>query len=117
MQELVCGREKIYFVISIIFSLLIYLIMVISIIGIVYLLIGIVIGLILHGLFVGSLKGNGVKLSERQFSEVYFLAEKHAKAMGLDLLPAIYILQAGGALDAFATKFLGRNYSFILRYI
>jgi Zn-dependent protease with chaperone function len=114
MQELVCGREKIYFVISVFFSLLIYLVLIISVIGIVYLLIGSVIGFILHGLFMGSLKGNGVKVSEKQFSEVYFLAEKHAKAMGLESLPAIYILQAGGALNAFTTKFLSRN--FIILY-
>ena len=95
MESLVNPREKIYFFILAAISLLIYLSLIISIVGIPYLVAGLIISLFAHGIFIGYLRGNGIRLSENQFPEVYRLTAEYARRMGLDHVPAIYILQAG----------------------
>jgi Zn-dependent protease with chaperone function len=110
MDSLVHPNEKLYFLISVIASLLIYFVLVLSIVGGVYLIIGALIGLIVQGLAVGHLRGNGIRISENQFPEVYQLAQQIAAQMKLETMPPIYIIQSGGAINAFAMRFLGRNY-------
>ncbi|HEY3371565.1 MAG TPA: M48 family metallopeptidase [Prolixibacteraceae bacterium] len=62
------------------------------------------------GLLIGHLKGNGIKLGKNQFADIYQVAVKQAELLGLSKVPSIYILQSGGVLNAFAARFLGRNY-------
>lgn len=109
MDFLVYPKEKVYFGISLIFSIILYLFLVISIIGLFYILIGALVGLIMQGMLIGNLRGNGVRVSEDQFPEVYRIASDLAQKMQMEL-PAIYVIQAGGMLNAFATKFLGRSF-------
>ncbi|MBI4230143.1 MAG: M48 family metallopeptidase [Planctomycetes bacterium] len=75
--------------------------------------------LVMHGLFIGSLRGNGIRVSATQFPEVDRMAREIAGQMGLIPVPAVYVLESGGILNAFATRFLGRDfvaiYSEILR--
>jgi len=110
MESLVDPKERVYFSISLVISLLVYLALVVSIVGIAYIAIGAVIEVIVQGLFIGSIRGNGIRVSEKQFPEVYRIASQLANQMGLNPMPAIYVLQAGGLLNAFATKFLGRSF-------
>lgn len=110
MESLVSPKERVYFGICLVISLLVYLALVVSIVGIVYIAIGAIIAVIVHGLFIGSMRGNGIRVSEKQFPEVYRIASQLANHMGLNPMPAIYVLQAGGLLNAFATKFLGRSF-------
>ena len=110
MESLVSPKERVYFGISLMISLLMYIGLVVSIVGIVYIAIGLIIAVIVHGLFIGSLRGNGIRVSENQFPQVYRIASQLANQMGLNPIPAIYVLQAGGLLNAFATKFLGRSF-------
>ncbi|WP_110953710.1 M48 family metallopeptidase [Anaerosinus massiliensis] len=114
MESLINSKEKFYFILSLVISIVLYLLMVVSIVGIIYLLIGIMISFIVHGLFIGNLRGNGIKISETQFPEVYHLSKEIANKMGMDAAPDIYIIQSNGMLNAFATKFLGR--SFVVLY-
>ncbi|NMD72069.1 M48 family metallopeptidase [Bacillus sp. DNRA2] len=93
-----------------ILSIFTYIGLIISIIGIVYILIGFLITLFLHGISIGHIRNNGVKLSERQFPNIYSNAKKVAFEMGIEKLPDIFIVQSGGMLNAFATTFLGRNF-------
>ena len=65
--DLVNPKERTYFGISLAVSILIYAGLVISVFGIAYIAIGALVGLIAHGLFVGHLRGNGVKITENQF--------------------------------------------------
>ena len=62
------------------------------------------------GLLVGYIKGNAIKLTKNQFPEAYAILEKQSEQLGLNIIPSAYILQSGGVLNAFATKFVGRNY-------
>ncbi len=103
-------RETLYFVLCLGFSVLVYLAMVISLVGIPYLITLAAIGFVAQGVLVGSIQGNGVRVSESQFPEVHRLANDLAAKMGLTPTPAIYVQQSGGLLNAFATRFLGRNF-------
>ena len=38
------------------------------------------------------------------------MADRHSRRLGMDETPAIFVLQSGGVLNAFATRFLGRNF-------
>lgn len=112
MKELISPRETAYFTLCLLISILVYLVLVVSIIGIIYVLIGALAVVFVNGLFLGSVRANAVKVSESQFPEVYRLASTLADQMEMQL-PDIYVLQAGGALNAMATRFLGRNFVII----
>ena len=62
------------------------------------------------GILTGFLKGNAIKVSERQFPEVYDVVAKQCSLLGLKHIPEVYILQRGGVLNAFAMRFAGDNY-------
>jgi Zn-dependent protease with chaperone function len=118
LDPLVHAKEKLYFGMSVLFSIAVYAFLVVTILGspevagvVIFYGIFFVIGyLIVHGLFIGHVRGNGIRVSERQFPELKAMADSHARRLGMEETPAIFVLQAGGMLNAFATKFLGRNF-------
>ena len=62
------------------------------------------------GLFIGYLKGNAVKINEQQLPEVYEIVKRQSQALNMPHAPQVYLMQAGGLLNAFATRFMGTNY-------
>jgi len=119
MESLVHPKERTYFAIAILVSALVYLALVylalvipiaVFVVYLVYIAIGALIVLVTHGLLIGELRGNGVRVSERQFPEVHRLVERLSREMDLPAVPDVYVLQTGGVLNAFATRFLGRNF-------
>jgi Zn-dependent protease with chaperone function len=118
LDPLVHAKEKLYFGISVIFSLAVYVFLAVTVLSsgeaagvVTFYGVFFVIGyLIVHGLFIGHVRGNGIRVSERQFPELKALADTHARRLGMDETPAIFVLQSGGVLNAFATRFLGRNF-------
>jgi Zn-dependent protease with chaperone function len=67
-------------------------------------------GMFAHGLALGRVRGNAVRVSERQFPRLHRLAAAHSKRLGLEQVPSVYVMQSGGLLNAFATRFLGRDF-------
>lgn len=110
MEPFVYPKENAYYAISLVVSILLYILLIFSIVGIIYILFGALIGIIANGLLIGNLKGNNVRVSEHQFPEVYNLAQDFSKKMNLESVPAIYVVNGGGLFNAFATRFLGRNF-------
>jgi Zn-dependent protease with chaperone function len=110
MREIVCGKEKVYFVISLIVSLVIYVLLVVSIVGIAYALMFALVAAAMHGVLIGNIKGNCIKVTDNQFKEIHNIAQELAQKMEIYPLPEIYVMQSGGLLNAFATRFLGRNF-------
>ena len=101
--------EMPYFVLALIVALPIWILLVVSIIGVVYaLLIGLFI-VFTHALFVGHVRANGVLLGPDQMPALYERVCRIADDQGLDEVPDAYVMQAGGMLNALATKFLGRR--------
>lgn len=84
----------------------IWLLLCLSIIGIVY---GAMIGLFLffaHVAFIAHVRGSAVRLGPDQFPELHQRVVELAGKAGLDDPPEAYLMQQGGALNAFATRFL-----------
>src|SRR5688572_3301060 len=109
-RELRTGKERTLFVIAAIFSAMAWLGIVISIVGLLYaVFIGLFV-LMAHALFLAHVRGNGVRLGPEQLPDLYKRVEAAARKLGLDYTPDVYILQAGGLLNAFATKLLSRNF-------
>ena len=61
---------------------------------------------IVHVGFIAHVRGNGVRLGPNQFPELYAAVDRLARRMGMTRVPDTYIMQAGGSLNAFATRFL-----------
>ena len=66
--------------------------------------------LCMHIYLIGYIKGSGVQVNEKQFPEAYAILKAQSEKLGLAQVPAMYLLQSGGMLNAFATRFSGRNY-------
>lgn len=109
LNTITSPRETVYLILSAIISVLIYLAAAVSIIGIGIALIVFAFVLFTNVIMLGSVRGNGVRLSERQFPDVYGRAAELSAKMGLRTVPDIFLVQSEGALNAFATRFFGRN--------
>jgi Zn-dependent protease with chaperone function len=59
---------------------------------------------------IGHLKGNAIKLSKNQFPDIYQIVVKQSQTLKLNYVADVYIMQSGGILNAFATKFMGNSY-------
>ncbi|MBT2571464.1 M48 family metallopeptidase [Planococcus sp. ISL-110] len=103
------NSETVYFVISLFFSILIYAAAVVSIFGIAIALTIFVILLFANAIMLGSIRGNGIRIHERQFPDVYERVQTLAKQMELKKVPDVFVIQSEGALNAFATRFFGRD--------
>src|SRR3954464_5924729 len=118
LQPLVNPKENVYFAVCVVISIALYAALVLVILSggqlagtIVFYLIMIVVAyFVVHGLFLGHVRGNGIRVSRRQFPELMAMADEHSRRLGLDDTPDIFVLQSGGVLNAFATRFLGRNF-------
>ena len=118
-------KEHLYFAIRAIVSIILYVLIILGVAAIfmsettisleVYIL-AVYIGLLLlylffrFGVLIGYLKGNAVKVTPYQFPDIYDIVDRQSRALGLSSIPDVYILQYGGFLNAFATRFLGSNY-------
>ena len=67
-------------------------------------------GLFAHGLALGRVRGNAVRVSEKQFPQLHRLTAAHSRKLGLKQAPTVYVMESGGLLNAFATRFLGRDF-------
>lgn len=120
-RQLVNPRERFLYVLMILLSLLVYGGLILAgltdpQVGASILLYGVMfsmIGLFAHGLALGRVRGNAVRVSERQFPQLHRLAVAHARRLGLKQVPTIYVMESGGLLNAFATRFLGRDFVII----
>jgi len=115
---LVHPKEKIYFAICVVFSIAVYYVLARVVLSgaeasgvIVFYTIAIIVGyFVFHGVMLGQIRGNGIRVSERQFPQLMEMANQHARRLGMDETPDVFVLQSGGMLNAFATRFLGRNF-------
>jgi len=108
-SSLVTSKENAYFILMLIASSMTYLLLTFSIVGIIFIFIMFLIATITHGLFIGNIRANGVKLGPHQFQEVYEKAVEISQNMGLKKVPDIYVIESSGILNALATRFFGKN--------
>ena len=108
-RDLVHKNEKRYFMIALLVSLLTYIGLFLSIVGIIYAAIFISISMFLHALSLASIRLNGVRLNEEQFPHVYEKVKELCTKMEMSSVPDVYVVESSGILNAFATRFFGRN--------
>jgi Zn-dependent protease with chaperone function len=117
VDTLVNPKEKIYFAICVIISIALYVALAMIIVSgnplagpVIFYTIVIAGGyFIFHGVMIGQIRGNGVRVSERQFPELMAMARQQSRRLDMQV-PDVFVVQSGGILNAFATRFLGRNF-------
>jgi Zn-dependent protease with chaperone function len=62
-----------------------------------------------HVIFIAHLRGSAVRLGPGQFPDLHRRVEEIARRIGLTKMPSVYMMQAGGALNALATRFFATN--------
>ena len=113
-SQLVHKNEKLYFgllVAASVLTVILGIVFTIASLGIfLWVIVSILaLSLFTHWLQIGYIRTNGVKVTERQFADLYQTYQRIGQEMGIRLLPDVYILQAGGVLNAFATRFFQKN--------
>ncbi len=68
---------------------------------------------ITKALFIGYIRGNAIKISNKQFPDILEILERQCKQLEIKKIPELYSLQAGGILNAMATRFSGKDYVII----
>lgn len=59
----------------------------------------------------GGMMANAIKLSEKQFPELYEIIKRFSKELNLDEVPDAFLIQEGGLINAFATRlYFRKNY-------
>ena len=109
----VTKKETVYFVIAVILSAILNLVFLgVSIItGLIIIVLYIVlIVLFMQGLMIAHIQQNGVRITESQFPEIYEKVSNMAFKMAIPRTPAVYLMESGGCLNAFATRFACKNF-------
>jgi Zn-dependent protease with chaperone function/Tfp pilus assembly protein PilE len=111
-EKLVYKNEPTLFVIHFILSTICWLALIILSIGTVafYALAFFIGYLFVQSALIAHLKGNGVKINPRQFPDLYKRYVYCCKILDLTVYPDAYLINGNGLLNAFATRFLGRNF-------
>ncbi|HEY9247867.1 MAG TPA: M48 family metallopeptidase [Rariglobus sp.] len=104
-------KEGAYFTFVVIISVLFWLLIAVSIVGIFYAALVGVMAWLGNGLLTAHLRSEAVRVNERQLPELHAAFARVWEKLGCSgPLPAFYVIQSGGALNAFATRFSGRNF-------
>jgi Zn-dependent protease with chaperone function/type II secretory pathway pseudopilin PulG len=111
-MELVYKNEKRLFGLMLGLSVLVWALLLIGTVGmvLVYALFAFLFYCFAQSALISYIKGNGVRITEEQFPDLK--QQIHDCCRKLDVLeePQAYLLQMGGMLNAFATRFLGRDF-------
>lgn len=91
------------------FAALFWFAIIISIFGAIYGFFLALVFFIGHVMFVSHVRGNGIKIGPNQFPELHKKIGELAAKFGMKNVPEAYLIQAGGTLNAMATKMLNAN--------
>lgn len=98
-------NEQLFTILVVLVSIAVWILLAVTIFGLIYVALFGVIFFIGHVLFISHIRGNGVRLGPDQLPDLYQAVERLAKRLGFEKVPEAYLLQAGGVLNALATKF------------
>lgn len=117
LSSLVESKERVYFALSALIGIAVYGGLLYAaavnatirptIIG--YAVLLVIASIAAHGFMLGHIRGNGIRVSARQFPRLHEFVAQHSRSFGMPA-PDVFVLQSGGVLNAFATRFLGRNF-------
>ncbi|ACB74452.1 M48 family metalloprotease [Opitutus terrae] len=108
--NLTVPKEASRFVIVLILSILVWLALAVTMIGLFY---AVIFGFFLwlgNGLLTAYLRAEAVRVGPEQLPELDASLRDVCQKLGVRDVPALYVLQSGGLLNAFATRFAGRDF-------
>lgn len=116
VTELVYRNETTLRTIALVLSIIIWLVLLVGTVGIVllYILLIALFALIAHSALIAHLRGNAIRISSRQMPDLYQRLYRCSTQLGLEQVPEAYLVNGNGLLNAFATRFLGRNFVVLL---
>lgn len=79
-----------------------------------YILFGFIFYVFAQSAMIAWIKGTAVKLSPNQLPELYERFQFCCQKLGMTQMPEAYVLHGNGFFNAFATRFLGRNFVVLL---
>ena len=94
----------------VILGALLWVLIIVSMVGAAYALFFGVFFFVTHMIMIAHIRGSSVKLGPKQMSGLYNRVVQLSERIGLKKVPDAYLLQAGGVLNAFATRFGSRNF-------
>jgi Zn-dependent protease with chaperone function len=107
-------KELPLFTFGVVFSGIVWLLVLVSLIGAVYALFAAFVVFIVHSLFLANIRGNGLRVGPQQLPDLYARCTQAAQRLGLAEVPEIFVLQSGGLLNAFATKLFSRKFVILM---
>ncbi|NNK02130.1 MAG: M48 family metalloprotease [Desulfatitalea sp.] len=115
-MDLLYKNEKPLFVIMLTFSLLVWAAFVVGTFGtiFIYVLFIYIFYLFAQSAVISYLKGTAVRITPEQFPDIHERLLSCCKKLEMDKIPEIYILHGDGVFNAFAMRFLKRDYVVLL---
>lgn len=65
-------------------------------------------------LYYAQYRANAIRITEKNFPEIYQVIEDYSKRLGMKKVPKVYLTQENGLMNAFATFILRRQYIVLL---
>lgn len=111
-ETVVSPKEKLYFKIAIVFAAIGWLILTIFTVGFIWPILAVIAFFVwlANGLLIASLKGDAVSVHPLQLGRLDSALRKVCHTLGQKTIPELYVIQAGGLLNAFATRHSGRHF-------
>lgn len=111
MNELVYRNETTLRAIALVLSVIIWLLLLLGTVGVVliYLLLIALFALVAHSALIAHLRGNAIPINARQMPDLYQRVHDCSRKLGMTV-PEAYLVNGNGVLNAFATRFLGRDF-------
>jgi len=112
VQNLVYPHERTLSVITLVLGLLAWVGLIVGTFGaaLLILAVGFIAYLFAQSALIARIKGDGIELSEAQFPDLQAQFSACCDRLQIQPRPRAYILNGNGSLNAFATRFLGRQY-------
>lgn len=112
MDTSVYSRERTLGTITLVLGIIGWLVIAIASFGtiLIYLLIGAIAYLFAQSAWVVHLRSTAVQISPTQFPDLHARFEVCCQRLGIPTVPEAYVLNGNGAFNAFASRFLGRNF-------
>lgn len=116
MNELVYRNETTLRAIALGLSIIIWLVLLFGTFGalLIYILIFALFALVAHSALIAHLRGNAIRITPKQMPDLCQRIYRCARKLNMEQVPEAYLVNGNGVLNAFATRFLGRNFVVLL---
>jgi Zn-dependent protease with chaperone function len=101
--------ERPLFVASLLVAAAVWVVLLVTVIGAVYAVLFLGFIFLGHVAFMAHVRGSAVRVGPDQLPELHAAVTRIAERIGLEPVPAVYLMQADGALNALATRFFGSH--------